>query len=244
MSRLEIVGLEVPPNVEPLLRELTQCGIRNCHVLLQTITRLTEPPASLEIPAPSLTEAANALLKEIVRFDGDAAARIFRLNRGRPNSDIKWKDLSRAERKRARRLWTWALESSLDTAPQGRPNKIDPAMVLYCACVIAEACGKPHLRFSRPALGGAPSGPMWRALMKALPLAHSFLNLGRRPEDMHAFGGRPEAVVDTLKIARSKEFKTYCRNFGIVVTSNGIAGHPSAVRLGLAHVRAIRHRVR
>jgi hypothetical protein len=80
--------------------------------------------------------------------------------------------------------------------------------------------------------------------MTALPLAHSFLNLGRRPEDVHTFGGRAEAVVDILKIARSKEFKAYCRDFGIVLTSNGIAEHPSAVRLGLAHARAIRHRVR
>ena len=124
---------------------------------------------------------------------------MFRLDQRAHNPDANWEDLSRAERKSARRLWTWALESSLDTAPQGRPNKIDPAMVLYCACVIAEGCGKPHLRFSRPALGGAPSGPMWRALMTALPLAHSFLNLGRRPEDMHTFGGRAEAVVDIFE---------------------------------------------
>jgi hypothetical protein len=240
MSRLEIVGSEV----SPLLRELTQCGIPNYDVLSQTITRLTEPPASLEIPAPSLTEAADALLKEIVRFDCDAAARMFRLNQRQHNSDAKWKDLSRAERKSARRLWTWALESSLDTAPQGRPNKIDPAMVLYCACVIAEACGKPHLRFSRPALGGAPRGPMWRALMTALPLTHSFLHLGWRAEDVPAFSIRAEAVVDILKIARSKEFKAYCRDSGIVITSNGIAEHPSAFRLGFAHARAVLNRVR
>jgi hypothetical protein len=237
MSRLEIVGLEVSPNVEPLLRELTQCGIRNGYVLLQTITRLTEPPASLEIPAWSLTEAANALLKEIVGFDCDAAARMFRLDQRQHNSDAKWKDLSRAERKRARRLWTWAIESSLDTAPQGRPNKIDPALVLYCAYVIAEGCGKPHLRFSRPTLGGAPCGPMWRALMTALPLAYSFLDLGRRAEDVHAFSARAEAVVDILKTGRSKEFKAYCRDSGIVMTSDCIAMHPSAFRLGFAHAR-------
>ena len=80
--------------------------------------------------------------------------------------------------------------------------------------------------------------------MEALPIAHAFLKLGRRPEDMHAFGGRPEAVVDILKIARSNGFKAYCRDFGIAITSNGIAEHPSAVRLGLAHARVIRHRMR
>jgi hypothetical protein len=80
--------------------------------------------------------------------------------------------------------------------------------------------------------------------MTALPLAHSFLNLGRRSEDVHAFSIRAEAVVDVLKIARSKEFKAYCRVSGIVITSNGIAEHPSAFRLGFAHARAVRNRVR
>ena len=98
------------------------------------------------------------------------AARMLRLNERQPDPEATWKALTRAERKRARNLWDFALDAGFDSAPQGRPFVIDSALVLYCSRVIAEACGKPKFQFSRPimaglrvALCGKPSWPLCRS---------------------------------------------------------------------------------
>jgi hypothetical protein len=137
MPEFEIVDVEVSPEGEPLFRALKECGVRyprmrNLRVLVQALDRLTEPPESLQIPTGVRTEQANLLLSAFVPFEGDMAARMLQLDDGQPNSDAHWNTLSRSERKRAKRVWTWALDARLDTSPQGRPSKIDPVLVLYC----------------------------------------------------------------------------------------------------------------
>ena len=247
MPGFEIVDVS-PDNLRPLFRTLTECGkryphIRNPQAFAETIHRLTEPPASLQMPVPGRTEFANSVLSAAVPFDGDMAARILRYDEGNPDPDAMWSALSRAERKRAKRLWTFALDTGLDTAPQGRPHKIDAALVLYCARVVAEGCGKPRLRFSRPFLGGGPGGPMWRVLMTALPLAELFLAraeavpLAGKSQEI---GTHAEAVADILKTARSEKFQAYCRESGLGSGATDVAEHPSTFRLALSRVRTMR----
>ena len=249
MPDFEIV--DVDPNVRPLFGALRECGkryhhFRNHWVLAQTITRLTEPPASLQIPKPDRTQLANSLLKAAFPFDDDAAARMLRLDNGKPDPDAKWKGLSPAERKRAKRLWTWAFDAGLATSPQGRPHKMDAALVLYCARVVAEGCGQPHFAFSRPPEGGPPRGPMWRVLMSALPLAQSYLASvdGAPPAEPEEITNRVETTVDILKVARSKEFDVCCRESGLGPSANDVAERPATFRLELARARAFRSQVR
>jgi hypothetical protein len=239
MPEFEIV--DVP---EPLLRALSECGkryhlIRNQRMLAQTIARLIEPPASLQIPTPTRTALPNSLLNAVVPFDPDAAARMLRFDKGHPDPDAKWKALSRAERKRAKRLWTWALDVTLDTAPQGRPHRIDAALVLYCARVVAEGCGQIRFKLSKPPLGGPPGGPMWRALMAALPLAQCFLASAEAPA-REGRGNRAETIADILKTARSKQFDSCCRELGIGTSANDVANNPGKFRLALTRARALR----
>jgi hypothetical protein len=234
---------DVPPDLKPLFRALTECGK---PVFMQTLKRLIEPPASLQMPAASQSKLANSLLKELVPFDGDMAARMLQLDDGQPDSEAKWRDLSRAQRKRARRLWDWALDAGLNTTPQGRPHKIDAALVLYCARVIAEGCRKSRFKFSRPPEGGPPGGPMWRALMEALPLALGSLGRvdGALPSAPQRIGNRAEAVADILIIARSKEFRARCQELGIGTSAGDVAEHPATFRLALTRARALRNRSR
>jgi hypothetical protein len=174
------------------------------------------------------------------------AARMLRLDERKADPNTTWNALSHAERKRAKRLWAWALDTGLDTTPQGRPHEIDAALVIYCSRVVTEGCGQSHFKFSRPANGGAPGGPMWRALMAALPLAELFL---ARADGAPARGSqdtntRTEAVADILKTARSKEFHAFCQESGIGADANDVAEHPATFRLAVAGARALRNRTR
>jgi hypothetical protein len=246
MPGFEIVDVEVSPEGEPLFRALKECSVRyprmrDLRVLVQALDQLTEPPESLQIPTEVRTEQANLLLSAVVSCEGDMAARMLQLDGGQPNPHANWDTLSRSERKRAKRLWAWALDASLDTTPQGRPSKIDPALVLYCARVIVEACGQSQLKFSRPAEGGLPRGPMWRALMAALPSAQSFLACLDVPGgETEPISNHAEAVAHILKAARSKEFHAYCRDLGIGSCAEDVARRPASFRLALAHAQALR----
>jgi hypothetical protein len=248
--------LEVPTELEPLFKALVECGkryprIRSHRVLGCTMERLTCPPASFQIPPASITDLANSLLKHVLNaIDddpfNDIEAPILRLNEGQSDPNAKWKRLSRAERKRAHRLSSWALDTGLGAVTQrGRPTKIDPALVLYCARVIAVGCGQTDFKFSRPHEGGRPTGPMWRALMAALPLAQTSLARGDAPTRTSASIGRQaEAVAYTLKIARSQKFRTHCWELGLGSDAGDVEEHPETFRLALASSRSLRERAR
>jgi hypothetical protein len=224
-----------------LCHALADCRVRNDQIP-QTAIRLTEPPESLQLPTLKQTECANALVRVAVPFDGDMVARMLRREENQPDAGATWKALTPRERKRAKRLWAWALDAGLDSAPQGRPSVIDSALVLYCSRVIAEACGQPRLKLSRPPDGGAPYGPMWRALMAALPLAELFLaradgNFSSKPRDR---GDQQETIVDIVKTARTKEFRDYCRMQHLGPSSDDVVQHPATFRRALMLARASR----
>src|SRR5262249_28646997 len=140
-------------------------------------------------------------------FDRDDAARMLYLEERKPDPAVRWTMLSPAERKRAKRLWDWAVgPDGPNVVPQGRPPVVDTALVIYCTRVICEASGRPKFRTSRPPDGGAPGGPMWRALTEALPLAMShFRRLRGEPAITSSDILRhAETILETVKVIGSK----------------------------------------
>jgi hypothetical protein len=117
MRHFEI--MEVAPEFEPLFRALSECGIQSHRVLSQTMERLGEPPTSLYLASSSWVQPANTLLKSMVDFDGDIAARMLQSEQQDPA--LNWKTLSSAKKKRARRRWDGLLDVRLEAMTRGRP---------------------------------------------------------------------------------------------------------------------------
>jgi hypothetical protein len=240
--KFEIV--DIPSDLEPLFLALASCGTDD-RLIPQTVERLIKPPEALHRPT-SNTETANFILKSFINFEGDAAAHMLRIEEGRPDLNVTWKALTRAERKRARRLWDYSLDASLDTSPQGRPPEIDSALVLYCARVVCEACGQLQLKFSRKPNDGALGGPMWRALMAALPLAECYLarsdgTIAPAPREI---GNHAETIAEIVKAGRSKLFKKCCEKFGLGAGASDVAERPTMFRHALMRARAPQPRTR
>jgi hypothetical protein len=232
----------IPPELQPLCQALAELGLSN-HQILRTASRLTEPPESLSIPAPERTEAANELIGKLVGFDGDMAARVLRLNEGQHDPGATWAALTPAERKRAKRGWDWVCDAGLDVAPQGRPTTVDSALILYCMRVLAEECGNSRFKFSRPPGGGAPSGPMWRALMTALPLAESYLASAEGlPKSPRQIDLNAETVAEVVTIARSKSFTKLSEELKLGPHSSDVANQPGTFRYALSTARRPRRR--
>ena len=241
MCDFEIV--EVAPELEPLFRALLKCKtIRSHRMLAQTMERLRAPPSSLCLAPQNGVQVANEILKSTVVFDsnvdGDVAARM--LQNEQQDAALKWKTLSSKEKKRARRRWDGLLDVRLEAPTPGRPAEIDSALVVYCAQIIAQACGASRFKYSKPPAGGAPRGPMFRALMAALPLAQSFLiraAKGTASPDPSEINGHAEAVVQIVDLARSGEFQACCQELGIGTGVRDVVEHPKIFRLALANAR-------
>ena len=136
---------------------------------------------------------------KVVRFDKDLAARLLRLNEGRPDAKVKWSSLSYRERKRTKTMCC-ALKrgridhhnakrqpTSMGPGRGGRPTVIDPALLLFCMRVVSEAKGattfKLGHRFEPKTGKHIPSGTMWQALLILFPFAQSYVAIrsGVRP---------------------------------------------------------------
>ena len=207
-----------------LHRALAECGI-DTEKIPSTAERLTNPPKSFFISSwdPPGTESAT---RSEVGFDPDMAARTLRLNEGKYDPKATWKSLTRSERKRAERVWNSMLApDELNVTPQGRPSEIDSALVLYCTRVLREASGRARFEFMRPMGGGAPGGPMWRALIEALP-----------PE----FKEHAETIAEIVTATRSPKFVKWCREFGLKQASSDVAEHPAMFRRVISLARRSR----
>jgi hypothetical protein len=243
MCDFEIV--EVSQEFQPLFDALVKCGIDSHRVLAQAFLRLTEPPESFYQPPSDRVDLMNSLIEATVDFDGEIAARMLRLGEVGLTSGATWKDLTRAERKRAKKQWKWILDAGLEVAPQGRPAVIDGALVVYCARIIAEACKETVFKFTRPTDGGPPSGKRWHVLMAAVPLAQSFLLRGdgtpavslRRPINKHA-------VAEIVTTMRSPRFDACCLELAVGKTARDVAERPASFRFALALARAKRRQAR
>jgi len=211
----------------PALRyALEKSGVR-AELIPQTITQLTLPPISLRVSASDYPEIESAI-KSRVKFDRNLAARMFRLNAGRPDPEVTWTKLTPLERKRAKRLWHWAVygPDSLTTGMQSRPPKIDSSLVLYCMRVICEASGQSRFKFRRPEGGGPPGGPMWRALAEVLPKF------------------KRDSIAEIVTTSRKKKFAKLCQSLGLGRASRDISLNPATFRVAIALARRSRPRKR
>jgi len=228
----------MPPEFSALHRALAECGIET-EKIPSASERLTNLPKSFLISSWDLPGTESAI-RSVVGFDPDMAARMLRLHEGKSDPEATWKNLTRSERKRAKRLWISSLApDELDVTPQGRPSQIDSAIILYCARVLCEASGKARFEFRRPMGGGAPGGPMWRALIAALP-----------PE----FNEHAETIAEIVAVTRSEKkpdrrvsrirlsdkFAEWCREFGLKQASSDVAEHPAMFRRAISLARRSR----
>jgi hypothetical protein len=211
-----------------LYRALAACGI-DAEKIPHIAERLRSPPASFYLSSQDPPGTAERI-RSRVGFDRDMAARMLRLNEGKPDPKITWKQLTRLERKRAKRLWNWSLAPDcLAVNPKGRPLKIDSAHVLYCTRIISEASARAQFRFRRPMGGGAPGGPMWRALIESLPLK---------------FRAHTETIAEIVAAARSKNFAGWCQKLGLGPSSADVTAHPATFRSAISLARRWRPRKR
>ena|SRR6516165_2068309 len=237
------------PDLQPLRRALAACDIPADKIPM-TINRLVRPPLSIgqsatvdqrissdsEIQIGAAEGTGRIMLKGP---DRNIAARMLRLNQGRPDAATTWKTLSRTERKQAGRLWKWTRSRhGLRVTQQGRLPKLDPALVLYCVRVLCEASNR-KFGISRPAQGGPPRGPMLRALIEALPLAQIFLArrfgapvVGRNQIESHV-----ETIAEIVKTTRPRHFDHWSRKFLLGAGADAVSNGPATFRLAIAYAR-------
>jgi hypothetical protein len=255
----------VSADLEPLWQALEACDTETERIQ-QTIVRLARPPLSLHFSAADDAETAECI-KLVVGFVDDEAARMLRLNEGKPDPEAGWAHLTRSERKRAERLWNWALKpDDLSVVPRGQPPKIDSALVLWCSRVLVEGIGRSHLAFSRPVeflparekeQSGQPKGPEWQALSATLkfvqvlidrvvPTAAGYVGAVVQIGDpRHAETIAQIAKLDRKSKDRSaKIFAKACRSLGLGSTADDVANHPQAFRFAVMMARVQRHRTR
>jgi hypothetical protein len=248
------------PDLKPLHRALEKCGI-GADKIPRVAQCLVRPTNSLgfstsDVQAVDEIQIGTGLEADFLTLkkrdnNRDMDARMLRLNEGRPDPNANWKALSRAERKRAVRLSDWTIKPhGLSVTPQGRPSVIDPAVVLYCSRILCEATGRVGFRFSRTS--ETPSGPMWRALIEALPLAQSFLAnrfghpaMARNTTKKLDRGKiHVEAIAEIVRVARSEPFMDLCRLIGLGPMSEDVARSPAMFRITIAYARKSRSRTK
>jgi hypothetical protein len=217
--------------LELLKSALAECGVRADRIEA-TAAQLTQPPPSFQISGwdPEGTETE---IKARIPFNGDTAAMMLRPN----DADATWHTLTRAERKRVRRLWASAMSpDSFSASFRGRPSEIDSALIVYCCRLIRETSGQSRFRVTRTGGEATPGGPMWRALVAALPLAFSFLAdfVGAPTPRIR---GRSETILEIAKVARSQHFENWCRKLGLGRQADDVAGAPASFRLAVSLAR-------
>ena len=227
-------------NLAPLHQALATCKTAGGGIP-DVVERLTRPPLTIGL------SACDDPVKIDCPFDREGAADLLRLNERRPYTP--WKMLSRAEQRRARRLWDrFGSNHGLSITPQGAPAKIDISLVLYLMRVLCEATNRTE--FPRLPTTGKP-GPMWRALFEALPLAQSFLArrypgyampaVGRRidtaKKPSRSIDARIESAAELIRVFRSKAFKELCRTLQLGASAADVAANPATFRLAVAYAR-------
>jgi hypothetical protein len=245
---------DAPPDLRQLCRELNGCGVA-ADQIPQTAQRLARPPRLFGLSAlhdPEMLSRITIQLgadaaKNRRGFDGDMAARLLSLDKRRPDLGATWKALSDNEKKQAKRLWVWlGKHHGLSSTPRGRPPELDAALVLYCARVLCEASGRDRFKFRRPTDGGKPDGPMWRALIEALPIAQRFLARRYRtpaltPQQIDAAA---ESIAEIVTLARSEGFANWSQEFGLGFGSHDVADAPASFRAAMMYARKKRRSAR
>jgi hypothetical protein len=223
-------------------KEHVKASAADSEVIPKISPRLARPPLSFR---PSFTTPVRG-------FDGDAAAYLLQLDERRLDRTKKWNELSRAEQRRARNRWK-QLDSGVVRLSEktnlkahrkrGRPSTIDSALILFCARVICEEAGAAQFKFSRG--GGGPHGPMWRALMEALPVAQQFLNTryGTPAIARDKIGRHAQTIAGIVALSRSKDFSQFCQAAHLGTSAAAVASAPNMFRQAIKYARRFRPNV-
>jgi hypothetical protein len=243
---------DAPLDLRQLCRALNGCGVA-ADQIPQTAQRLTQPPRLFGLSALHDPEMVSGVTIQLGAgaakgFDGDTAARLLCLDKRRPDPGATWRALSYNERKQAKRLWDWlGKHHGLSSTPRGHPVALDAALVLYCARVLCEASGKDRFTFGRPTDGsGKPDGPMWRALIEALPIAQRFLARRYRTPAITSqqIDDAAESIAEIVTLARSEGFANWSQEFGLGFGSHDVANAPASFRAAMMYARKKRRSAR
>jgi hypothetical protein len=134
--------------------------------------------------------------------DHEALLDLLCLDEGKRRSEVSWRSVSPAERRRAKNLGKFV--DSEATHRKGRPIKVDVPLILYIAFTLEATTGR-KFRISRPDNSRPirpPGGPMFRALMAGLAL-----HMERAP--------KPESVVDILRVTKTDRFRRLSETLGL-----------------------------
>jgi hypothetical protein len=202
------------------------------------------------------SQIARQLLQfRAVSFNGDGttefAALVLSLTNNNPDG-AKWRDLDRAERRRARRAANAFVRgdrkspklppAAKGTGRGGRPTRIDPALVLYCARILCERSGKTSFPLSRSDEKREYGGPMWRALVEIFPVMQSYVALRSDldPIGQDNIARHSEAIAGVLKIAKSRAFQDWCAKFGLGPTASDVANNADTFRCAFTVARKLK----
>lgn len=241
---VELIAIdEISPEEEALDAALIECGVTETGQRDQIFDRLIDLPGGLQEPIDHRRglygTSHRASRRALFKSDRDTLAVMLRLKQGRFDLGAAWKELSRAERMAAMRLWDWFTDLSNSSAePKGRPAELDAALVLYLAFVLREAFGREKFGYSTDPYSRKRGGPMLRALMAALNVHVARERRQQAALDcLRPIGMRdtpappkPEAVLRIIKLVNKPAFKASADNFGLPLCSGGVAENPAQFR--------------
>ena len=199
--------------------------------------RLLNPPEALRLPlhVPEHGDLVSRIICELIPYDPDLAASMLRLQEHRGETEATDPEAERQRRARARRLWDFAMAPDGKVSQWGRSSEIDSALILYFSRILSEATGR-AFRFSRPAAGGKPTGPMWRALTAAMRANQA----AKSPNGGPLAGTYEEALTKIIQSARSRQFAEICADWTLGPKARDVVEAPFAFRLALSMARSSR----
>jgi hypothetical protein len=225
------IALRIPH--DPLYLELERVGVPG-HAIPRIMSRLLLfRPVAMTVRG----------------FDEDMAACLLK-----SDANAKWSDLSYAERQRAKRSWKafgrnrvvrhHAKRSPTAMGPRrsGRPTVIDPAILLYCVRILCETSGRTDFPLWRDVIKDELTGPMWPDLIAIFPLMQSYVaaRSGMEQTSPHTISRHAEAIAGDIKLAKSDEFRYWCKQLGLGPTAEDVANNADTFRLAFALSRKVK----
>jgi hypothetical protein len=179
-------------------------------------------------------------LEELLGNSRGAKARLLKP----ANPDATWANLSRAERKRAERLWHWTIEShgaDFSVERLGQPLRFDTALALYLMFVLVETLDLRKFPYSR-------HGPAINALLIALAFPRPIGAMQIHEMKKGREGGAPPIVIDAvptaqslvmsvIRPANSTRFRDLAQSWGLSLNATAVAESPAVYRELLAASR-------
>jgi len=205
-----------------LCRALDECHVQYGISIDEARNRLTNVPQALILPDDKADELLNLDL-----------AGLLRVSQGKPGGEVgpaSWEQLNKKERRSAKKLAAYIGSARL--FPRQRPSEINIPLALYLVFALEELFEK-KLPLSRPASGGTPRGPAFRAVLAAMALAQAraepYAGKPRRPSNV--------GLASIIEITKTNEFDHLLRQQGFERTSGCVFWHGNSIALTVALAR-------